>query len=137
MQNLLQQYGPAVTGKRQLKPVTHGDSGTRSQLSSLLHSAVHRPLFAGGGVPPGGSSRVGGWRRQIRDSQSSDGDATNTSVGGGCAVPRSQIRPTGLSIRPEQPAPSAAIVIRTTSTASWCRIIANDGRRLSLIHISE
>src|SRR5262245_44696693 len=98
MQNLRQQNGPTVTATPHVKPVMHGDSGTRSQSESALHSAVQSPLLPGGNVEPGGSSRPSGTRRHVRVTQSSDGDATTTSVGAGVAVPRSQIRPTGSPV---------------------------------------
>src|SRR3990167_5865496 len=99
MQNFRQQNGPTVTATPQVKPVTHGDSGTRSQSSSLEHSAVHKPLLPDGNALPGGSSRDSGTRRQVRETQSSDGDATTTSDTAGTCVPRSQMRPTGLSVQ--------------------------------------
>ena len=83
MQNFLQQNGPTVTATPHVKPVVHGDSGTRSQSPSLEHSAVHRPLLPDGNTLPGGSSRPSGTRRHVRDTQSSDGDATTTSDGAG------------------------------------------------------
>src|SRR3954468_22862023 len=98
MQNLRQQNGPTVTATPQVKPVVHGLSGTRSQSSSEPHSAVHRPLLPAGDDEPGGSSRPSGTRRHVRDTQSSDGEATTTSVAAGIWDPRSQIRPTGLSV---------------------------------------
>src|ERR1051325_10964476 len=94
MQNFRQQNGPTVTATPQVKPVLHGDSGTRSQSSLLEHSAVHRPFVPLGYVEPGGRSLPSGTRRHVRDTQSSDGDATTTSLGSGCDVPRSQMRPT-------------------------------------------
>src|SRR5690349_13458372 len=98
MQNFRQQNGPTVTATPHVKPVLHGDSGTRSQSSELEHSAVHRPFVPLGYMLPGGRSLPSGTRRQVRDTQSSDGDATTTSLGSGSAVPRSQIRPTGLAV---------------------------------------
>src|SRR5436309_1326351 len=98
MQNFLQQNGPTVTATPHAKPVLHGDSGTRSQSSALEHSAVHRPLVPLGNTLPGGRSFWSGTRKHVRDTQSSDGDATTTSLGSGKAVPRSQIRPTGLLV---------------------------------------
>src|SRR3954468_25067020 len=107
MQNLRQQNGPTVTATPQVKPVVHGLSGTRSQSSSELHSAVQRPLLPAGNdepagrrrpagtAEPAGSSRPSGTRRHVRDTQSSDGEATTTSVAAGIWDPRSQIRPTG------------------------------------------
>ena len=56
MQNLRQQNGPTVTATPQVKPVTHGDSGTLSQSSSLPHSPVHMPLFGDSGRNPTGVS---------------------------------------------------------------------------------
>src|ERR1700749_4721724 len=109
MQNFRQQNGPAVTAMPQVKPVMHGDSGTRSQSLSAVHSAVHRPLLPSGNWLPGGSSRDLGTRRHVRDTQSSDGEATTTEVSCGVSVPRSQIRPTGLSEQPMPDAPDAAI----------------------------
>src|SRR5215468_8463276 len=100
MQNFLQQNGPTVTAMPHVKPVMHGDSGTRSQSSSFEHSAVHRPFVPLGNELPGGSSRLSGTRKQVRVTQSSDGDATTTSLGSGSAVPRSQIRPTGSPLQP-------------------------------------
>src|ERR1700753_1601026 len=116
MQNFLQQNGPTVMpgGTPHVKPVMHGDSGTRSQSLSLLHSAVHSPLLPVGNELPGGSSVLSGTRRQVRDTQSSDGDATTDSSAPGVESPRSQIRPTGLL---SQPVAVAAIDKRTTSTA--------------------
>src|SRR6185436_5411087 len=99
MQNLRQQNGPTVTATPHVKPVLHGDSGTRSQSSSDSHSAVQSPLFPSGNMLPAGSSRPSGTRRQVRDTQSSDGDATTTSDGAGICEPRSQMRPTGLSVQ--------------------------------------
>src|SRR5690242_12634682 len=98
MQNFLQQKAPTVTATPQVKPVTQGDSGTRSQSLSLSHSAVHRPTLPSGKVLPGGRSLPCGTRRQVRDTQSSDGEATTTSDGSGISLPRSQIRPTGLLV---------------------------------------
>src|SRR5258708_29344179 len=98
MQNFLQQNGPTVTATPHVKPVLHGDSGTRSQSPSCSHSAVHRPLLPAGNSLPGGSSRPSGTRRHVRDTQSSDGDATTTSLGAGISEPRSQMRPTGLLV---------------------------------------
>src|SRR5215470_13774922 len=95
MQNFLQQNGPTVTAMPHVKPVMHGDSGTRSQSLSASHSAVHRPLVPLGYMLPGGSVLVSGTRKHVRVTQSSDGDATTTSLGSGVSVPRSQIRPTG------------------------------------------
>src|SRR3954465_4820108 len=95
MQNFRQQNGPTVTATPHVKPVVHGLSGTRSQSLSLLHSAVHRPLLPDGNVLPGGSSRPSGTRRHVRETQSSEGDATTTSVAAGISDPRSQMRPTG------------------------------------------
>src|ERR1041384_1075971 len=123
MQNFLQQNGPTVTAMPQVKPVMHGDSGTRSQSSSVVHSAVHRPLLPVGYLLPGGSSRVLGTRRQVRVTQSSDGDATTTSSLPGAAVPRSQIRPTGFSEHPAATAQNAAI-----ASQRWRRFIAGDNR---------
>src|SRR5665647_2156866 len=100
MQNLRQQNGPTVTATPHVKPVVHGDSGTRSQSSSALHSAVHRPLLPAGNELPAGSSRDSGTRRHVRDTQSRDGDATTTSEAVGFSVPRSQIRPTGSPVHP-------------------------------------
>src|SRR6185503_9436278 len=99
MQNFRQQNGPTVTATPQVKPVLHGDSGTRSQSSDESHSAVHRPLLPSGYVLPMGSSRPSGTRRQVRETQSSDGDATTTSEGAGVAVTKSQMRPTGLPVQ--------------------------------------
>src|SRR3954465_13788674 len=96
MQNLRQQNGPTVTATPQVKPVLHGDSGTRSQSSSLSHSAVHRPLLPSGNTLPCGSSFCAGTRMHVRETQSSDGDATTMSDGDGVAPPMSQIRPTGV-----------------------------------------
>src|SRR5215470_17303928 len=101
MQNFRQQNGPAVTAMAHVKPVTDGDSGTRSQSPSALHSAVHRPLLIGCGLPPGGGGRLALKCRQVRDTQSSDGDATTTESTVGVEAPRSQSRPTGLSEHPE------------------------------------
>src|SRR5690348_4375020 len=97
MQNFLQQKGPTVTGIAQVKPLTHGDSGTRSQSSAVEHSAVHRPDVPVGGIEPfGGLGLVAGTRRHVRVTQSSDGEATTLSPGAGaCEPPRSQMRPTG------------------------------------------
>ena len=52
-------------------------------------------LVPDGNALPGGSSRPSGTRRHVRDTQSSDGDATTTSLAAGFALPRSQTRPTG------------------------------------------
>src|ERR1044071_5229442 len=125
MQKFLQQNGPAVTAMPQVKPVMHGDSGTRSQSLSALHSAVHRPLLPLGYWLPGGSSRDLGTRRQVRVTQSSDGDATTTSSAPGGAEPRSQIRPTGFSEHPlDAPnAPNSAVTSKTTSTPTGWRFI--------------
>src|ERR1044071_5802622 len=82
MQKFLQQNGPAVTAMPQVKPVMHGDSGTRSQSLSALHSAVHRPLLPLGYWLPGGSSRDLGTRRQVRVTQSSDGASAGAIIGG-------------------------------------------------------
>src|SRR5690348_14099845 len=98
MQNFLQQNGPTVTATPQVKPVLHGDSGTRSQSSALSHSAVQRPELPSGYIDPMGSSRPSGTRKHVRDTQSSDGEATTTSDGAGSAVPRSQMRPTGCAV---------------------------------------
>src|SRR5215813_3863749 len=95
MQNFRQQNGPTVTAMPHVKPVMHGDSGTRSQSLSASHSAVHRPFVPPGYMLPGGSSRPSGTRKHVRVTQSSDGDATTTSLGSGIWVPRSQMRPTG------------------------------------------
>src|ERR1700755_361217 len=116
MQKFLQHERPTVLplGTPHVKPVMHGDSGTRSQSLSAVHSAVHRPLLFGGNALPGGSSRSSGTRKHVRDTQSSDGDATTDSSAAGWAVPRSQMRPTGLL---SQPVAVAAIDRRTTSTA--------------------
>src|SRR5512146_177657 len=120
MQNLRQQNGPTVTATPQVKPVLHGDSGTRSQSSSDSHSAVHRPLLPSGNVLPIGSSRPCGTRRHVRDTQSSDGDATTTSEGAGVAVPRSQMRPTGLLVQ--------AVAERTSPRTTASRIIEGDNK---------
>src|SRR5512133_3320839 len=98
MQNFLQQNGPTVTATPHEKPVMHGDSGTRSQSPSLLHSDVQRPFVPDGYLLPGGSSRDSGTRKQVRDTQSNDGEATTTSLTCGVDVPRAQMRPTGLSV---------------------------------------
>src|SRR6476469_8670620 len=98
MQNFLQQNGPTVTATPHVKPVTHGDSGTRSQSLSDEHSAVQRPTFPSGYVETFGRSLPCGTRRQVRDTQSSEGEATTTSEGAGISDPRSQIRPTGLLV---------------------------------------
>src|ERR1044071_9637261 len=93
----------------QVNPSTHGDSGTLSQSAELLHSAVHRPMLSSSGALPGGSSRVGGYRRHVRDTQSSDCDATTTSLACGVCSPRSHFLPTGFSVQPEESDASAAI----------------------------
>src|SRR5450432_2671793 len=98
MQNFLQQKGPTVTATPHVKPSVQGDSGTRSQSPSAEHSAVQRPELPAGKTEPGGSSRPSGSRRHVRDTQSSDGDATTTSEGAGVSDPRSQMRPTGLLV---------------------------------------
>src|SRR4051812_34416379 len=103
-----------------VKPVMHGDSGTRSQSSSATHSAVQRPLLPLGYIEPGGSSRVSGTRRQVRDTQSSDGEATTTSSEPGAAVPMSQIRPTGFEVQPK---------LTISAATSRGRIIAPDNMR--------
>src|SRR5688572_18009298 len=118
MQNFLQQNGPTVTATPHVKPVLHGDSGTRSQSSDDSHSAVHRPLLPSGYIEPIGSMRPSGTRRHVRDTQSSDGEATTTSDGAGAAVPRSQMRPTGLLVQAASASPM--------TTAS--RIIAPDNK---------
>jgi len=107
------------SGMPHVKPVMHGDSGTRSQSLSALHSAVHSPLVPVGYALPGGNSRPSGTRKQVRDTQSSDGDATTASSACGTEAPRSQIRPTGLSAQPVSAAgaANAAIDSRTTSEA--------------------
>src|SRR5262249_4542598 len=81
-------------------------------------SAVHRPFVPIGYVLPGGSSRLCGTRKQVRVTQSSDGDATTTSLGSGSAVPRSQIRPTGS---PLQPMTSATKSGHSRPTNATCR----------------
>src|SRR2546425_3359852 len=99
MQNLRQQNGPTVTATPQVKPLMHGDSGTRSHSSLLAHSAVHRPLVPLGYMLFfGGVGFESGTFKQVRDTQSSDGDATTTSLGSGIVMPRSQMRPTGLPV---------------------------------------
>src|SRR5882672_9860243 len=129
MQNFRQQNGPAVTAMAHVKPVMHGDSGTRSQSLSAVHSAVHRPLLIGCGLPPGGGGRFALKCRQVRDTQSSEGDATTSVSTVGVEAPRSQSRPTGLSEHPEPPnaatAPTHATERQTTSTPTgWRRFIA-------------
>src|ERR1043165_10267246 len=126
MQKFLQQNGPAVPAMPQVKPVMHGDSGTRSQSLSALHSAVHRPLLPDGYELPGGSSRDLGTRRQVRVTQSSEGDATTTSSAPGISVPRSQIRPTGFSEHPAAPhaahaanAPNSMTASKTSTPTGW------------------
>src|SRR5687768_543121 len=94
MQNLRQQNGPTLTATAHANPPAHGESGERSQSSSETHSAVHRPLGPAGNSEPGGSSCASGIRRHVRETQSSDGDATTTSLVAG-VDPRSQTRPTG------------------------------------------
>src|SRR5215470_13625600 len=130
MQSFLQQNGPAVTAMAHVKPSRHGDSGTRSQSLSALHSAVHRPTLSGGLSPPDGSGRFGSKCRQVRVTQSSDGDATTTESTAGVDGPRSHSRPTGS---PEHPAPADAIAEaerQTTSTPTgWRRFIGSDNRR--------
>src|SRR5690606_18538939 len=67
-------------------------------------------------ILPIGSSRLNGTRRHVRETQSSDGDATTTSDGAGSAVPRSQMRPTGLLVHPPRarsPASSSSQIIAT------------------------
>src|SRR4051794_15350579 len=136
MQNFLQQNGPAVTAMPHVNPVMHGDSGTRSQSLSMLHSEVHRPLLIGCGLPPGGGGRVGLKCRQVRDTQSSDGDATTMESTVGVEAPRSQSRPTGLSEHPEPPrvatapsSPSCMTERQTTSTPTgWRRFIGTDNK---------
>jgi hypothetical protein len=107
-----------------VKPVVHGDSGTRSQSPSFSHPDVQSPVLEGGNVEPIGRARWSGTARQVRDTQSNDGDATVVEPGcGGCnwqfsppgqspslrqllfmvtehlpEIPRSQIRPTGLPV---------------------------------------
>src|SRR6476659_3435787 len=99
MQNFLQQNGPTVTATPHVKPETQGDSGTRSQSSLVEHSAVHRPLVPLGYMLfLGGVGFDRGTLRHVRETQSSDGDATTTSDGSGCVVPRSQMRPTGFPV---------------------------------------
>src|ERR1700733_7456186 len=99
MQNFSQQNGPTVTATPHVKPPTHGDSGTRSQSLSAEHSAVHNPLApVGYMLPGGGDGFVSGTRRQVRETQSSDGAAMTTSLGSVSAVPRSQMRPTALPV---------------------------------------
>src|SRR5690349_17750688 len=120
MQNFLQQNGPTVTATPHVKPVLHGDSGTRSQSSSDSHSAVQRPTLPVGYVLPIGSSRPRGTRRHVRETQSSDGDATTTSDGAGAAVPRSQMRPTGLLVQ--------AVAERTSPMTTASRIIGPDNK---------
>src|SRR5437762_3292214 len=136
MQNRRQQNGPTSTAMPHVKPVLHGDSGTRSQSSALEHSAVHRPLVPLGYVEPGGRSLTSGTRKHVRVTQSSDGEATTISLGSGkllqvspighcelimhdiivCTeqvpcVPRSQIRPTGFP-----PHAAAALTRHMTTT---------------------
>ena len=94
MQNLRQQNGPTLTATAHAKPLAQGESADRSQSSSETHSAVHRPVGPAGYTEPGGSSCASGIRRQVRDTQSRDGDATTTSFVPG-VDPRSQRRPTG------------------------------------------
>src|SRR6478735_1657081 len=106
MQNFRQQNGPTVTATPHVKPVTHGDSGTRSQSPSLSHSAVQRPTLPSGNVEPLGRSLPCGTRRHVRETQSSDGDATTTSLGAGISDPRSQMRPTGLDVHAASTRPS-------------------------------
>jgi len=72
MQNFRQQNGPTVTATPQVKPVTQGDSGTRSQSPSDSHSAVHRPTLPSGKVDPFGRSLPCGTRRHVREMQSRD-----------------------------------------------------------------
>ena len=99
MQNFLQQNGPTVTATPHVKPVLHGDSGTRSQsLVGLALGGAEAVVALGVRRCPCGSSRPSGTRRHVRDTQSSDGEATTTSDGAGVAVPRSQMRPTGLLV---------------------------------------
>src|SRR5688500_7261687 len=112
MQNFRQQNGPTVTATPHVKPVTHGDSGTRSQSLLLPHSAVQRPLVPPGYSLFGGSSLPSGTRRHVRETQSSDGDATTTSPACGTAVPRSQMRPTGS---PPQAAANSPMASATTT----------------------
>src|SRR5688572_16661828 len=121
MQNFLQQNGPTVTATPHVKPVLHGDSGTRSQSSDDSHSAVQRPLLPSGYVLPIGSSRPSGTRRHVRETQSSEGDATTTSEGAGVAVPRSQMRPTGLLVHAVAPK-------RTSPRTTTRRIIGPDNK---------
>src|SRR5678815_2275188 len=116
MQNLRQQYGPAVVAMPHVKPSTHGDSGTRSHSSELLHSAVQRPMLAASGMLPGGSSRVGGKRRHVRDTQSSDCDATTTWLACGVCSPRSHFRPTGLLVQPDASAANTTIDAATDNS---------------------
>src|SRR5215471_2509265 len=104
MQSFLQQNGPTVTATPHVKPLMHGDSGTRSQSSLFVHVAVHRPFVPLGYMAPfGGVGFVSGTFKHSRVTQSSDGDATTTSLGSGMFVPRSHSRPTGLPLH----APSA------------------------------
>src|ERR1700712_3542659 len=98
MQNFRQQNGPTVTATPHVKPRVQGDSGTRSQSLSAEHSAVQRPLLPAGETERGGGARPSGSRRQVRETQSRDGDATTTSDGAGVSEPRSQMRPTGLLV---------------------------------------
>src|SRR5262249_38727998 len=99
MQSFLQQNGPTVTATPQVKPLMQGDSGTRSQSSLPAHSAVQRPLVPFGYMLPlGGVGLLSGTLRHSRVTQSSDGDATTTSLGSGMFVRRSHKRPTGLPV---------------------------------------
>src|SRR5262245_60040747 len=94
MHILRQQNGPTTTGTAQVNPFTHGDSGTRSQSSSVSHSAVQSGEYS----LPAGSCAGSGTCRQVRDAHSSAGDAiTDVVVVPPSASPRKHLRPTGLS----------------------------------------
>src|SRR3569623_751164 len=109
MQNFRQQNGPTVTATPHVKPVTHGDSGTRSQSPSDSHSAVQRPTLPSGYVDPFGRSLPCGTRRQVREIQSRDGEATTPSAGAGISLPRSQLRPTGLLVHETSTSPTTTM----------------------------
>ena len=87
----------------------HGDAAGEAERARRLGDAVAIAVGrALGGAQtavarrdrpsPAAASRPSGSRRQVRDTQSSDGDATTTSDGAGVSEPRSQMRPTGLLV---------------------------------------
>src|SRR5205085_176301 len=89
----------------------------------LSHSEVQRPLLPAGYSEPGGSSLPRGTRRQVRVTQSREGEATTTSDAAGIWLPRSQTRPTGS---PPQAVTAATNKPRTTTETR--RLIAGDNR---------